>query len=758
MRFGRWLLLATILGIAGFVYESYIERKNALAKSVPPPPTPLETGVDGRANDWVYTESDGTRPKVTVRAKSFRQIKAPSQMELHGVELQLYHKDGLEFDLVRSEQADFDILAKTLYSEGEVEIAMGVPVKAEEGLTDTAQLHGRILKVHSSGVHFSSDNGNVWTDRAASFVFDDGSGSAVGAVYMPLTRELHLAHNVVLDLKDSTAGSKPMHIEAGEAYYREAESKVILLPWSKLTRPGMEMVAEGSVVSLNKGAITRTDSQKAQGHQDDGQRRVEFQADNLTLEFADDNKIRTITAVNNSKLVSTANAMQTTVVGDRLTLDFDPTQQESMLQRALAIGNSSAEARPLERPGELTADTRILRSEVIHLNMRPGGSEIANMETDGAGTVEFLPNRAGQPKRLLKGDHIWLNFGAENRLQSFRSINASTRTEKPAVAGKAAPPPMLTESKEIVASFEEKTGELARLEQKKDFRYEEGTRRATSENAVLDPAKNIIILEGAARAWDSSGQASADRLTLDQASGDMLAEGRVSTTRVPDPKPTAGSAPLLSTTETMQGRADRMTSSNNNQKLHYEGKAVVWQGANRVQADRIDIDRTSQIFEARGNVISQFADQNKNANAKKGAPLVFTVVRAPQLTYRSETRLAEYQGGNVLLTRPELNVSANRLQAYMKESGSGDSLDKAIGDGAVKIVSSASKRTRTGTGEHSEYYAGEQKVVLSGGEPLLIDTVRGQTKGRQLTWWSNNDRLLVDGVESRPADTLLRKK
>ena len=48
---------------------------------------------------------------------------------------------------------------------------------------------------------------------------------------------------------------------------------------------------------------------------------------------------------------------------------------------------------------------------------------------------------------------------------------------------------------------------------------------------------------------------------------------------------------MLSTDEMMQARAQHMTSTDNNQKIHYEGNAVAWQGANRVEADRLDIDR-----------------------------------------------------------------------------------------------------------------------------------------------------------------------
>src|ERR1700736_3532446 len=108
MHLSRWLILAALLAIIGFVGQTYIKRQQALALDTPAPPPRLETGINGRASDWVYTQSDGESPRVTVRAKSFRQVKAPSVMELDGVELQLFHKDGDRFDLVRSARAQFD--------------------------------------------------------------------------------------------------------------------------------------------------------------------------------------------------------------------------------------------------------------------------------------------------------------------------------------------------------------------------------------------------------------------------------------------------------------------------------------------------------------------------------------------------------------------------------------------------------------------------------------------------------------------------
>ena len=779
MRLSRWLILAALLTIVGFVLQTYIKRQQALARETPAAPKPLETGINGRASDWVYSQSDGERPRVTVRAKSFRQIKAPSVMELEGVELELFHRESDQFDLVRSAKAQFDIAAKTLYADGDVDITMArpaagkptvMPQRGADVEKDEDNPGGRIVKIHTSGVRFASDTGRASTDRRADFEFEQGNGSADGVDYDPVSRELHLRSKVELHWMGKGKHSKPMLIEAGEAFYREMESKVFLQPWSKLTRDTLHMEGASSVISLDKGVIKEALTEAAHGVQDDPGRKVEFAADSLLLTFGDDMAIQEIKGQHNGKLVSTAETMRTTVTGEIIDLQFDPAARESTLTHAIAMQKAVAEAQPLpqpsSQPGELLADTRVLRSEVIHLNMRPGGKEIDTVETDGAGTVDFLPNRPQQPKRFMQGDRIWIAYGPENRIQSFRAINVSTRTDKP---GTPVPPPMLTQSKELLATFDPKTSELTRLEQKTEFRYEEGVRRATADHATLEQATDVITLEGSARTSDPTGTAAADRLVLNQKTGDFVADGRVATTRLPDQKPSSSSS-LLSGAELMQGRSQHMTSTEKNQKLHYEGNAVVWQGVNRIEADRIDIDRTRQVFEAHGKVVSQFADKSANKTdgktggdkteaAKPAAPAapVFTVVKAPDLTYSDDTRIAHYQGGAAMV-RPGLAVNGKELKAFLNDRDAATSLNHAFAEGAVKIVSTADKRTRTGTGEHGEYYAAEQKVILNGGDALLVDSLKGQTRGKQLTWWSNNDRLLVNGAENRPVDTLYRKK
>src|SRR5438874_3312503 len=102
MRRTRWLFPPAILIILAFIGVTYYKRKALLLKDAPVAPKSLAAGVDVSAQYWTYSEGSATQKRFSIRAKSFRQIKEPSVVELEDVELQLFHKQGTTFDLVHS--------------------------------------------------------------------------------------------------------------------------------------------------------------------------------------------------------------------------------------------------------------------------------------------------------------------------------------------------------------------------------------------------------------------------------------------------------------------------------------------------------------------------------------------------------------------------------------------------------------------------------------------------------------------------------
>ncbi|MBI4876341.1 MAG: LPS export ABC transporter periplasmic protein LptC [Acidobacteria bacterium] len=728
-RTRRLLLLAFLLILAG-VGVTYRIQRGLQERATPEPPKTLPGHITAAADYWSWSHTDGNRPVVEVRARNFRQIKDPSLFELEDVELRFFLKDGKSYDKVRSRKADFDIAQKQLHSPGDVEITMAVPADGKP--------KGRVLVIHSSGVTFESTTGKARTDRPVSFTFDTGEGQAVGASYDPAARELVLQSAAQLTWRGRDPKSKTMHVEAGQVIYREQESKVFLLPWSRLTRDQLTLEAGMSVVTLEDGAIRLVEAREARGSDRFPKRSIDYQAAELNMRFTGKGEMEHLTGIGDARVVSSSPAGRTNVRADRVDLTFDTSGEDSALQRADALGSAVVESAPV---------VRILKSEAIALHMRAGGREIERVETHSRGRVEFLPQRPGERRRQMDAERMWIHYGANNEIETYQAVDVATRTERE-TAGKAAPP-ALTWSGSLAAEFDPGSGQLKRMEQWPAFRYEEGERRARADKAEFDSPAEVITLTGRARVWDPTGSADAGAIVLEQKTGDFTAEGKVTSTRQPDRKG-AGSA-MLAADQPVQARAEKMTATNHNRHLVYEGDAVLWQGASRLQADRIEIDRDQRYLAAQGRVVSQFLDRGKNS---KGG---FTVVRAPQMRYTDEDRLAQYQGG-ADLARPGLTVRAREIRAWLREAKSDSSLDRAVADGQAEIVQAAPGLKRIGTSEHAEFYETEQRVILTGGEPRLADSVQGTTRGSRLTYYANRDQLIVEGADGRPAVSRLKKK
>src|SRR5262249_23301089 len=149
-----------------------------------------------------------------------------------------------------------------------------------------------------------------------------------------------------------------------------------------------------------------------------------------------------------------------------------------------------------------------------------------------------------------------------------------------------------------------------------------------------------------------------------------------------------------------------------------------------IQADTVNIDREKRSLIADGHVVTSLWDSNKEegkdskAPKKPPAPPVLTETRASHMVYTEQDRLANYTGGRVL-KRPDMQVTGRELRACLAEKGAESSVEKAFADGTVEIFSKAKDRTRTGTGEHAEYYPSEQKIILNGPWVKMVSQMFG---------------------------------
>jgi lipopolysaccharide export system protein LptA len=761
-------LLAVMIVIAATVFATYQSRhifQLGHQRAVPPS---ISLDTKSMAHDWNWGQS--TDHHVRVKAGNYKLSADSEHAELTNVELDIYAKDGNHYDQVKTGSATMTTSSHKLYAPGDVKITLQVPSEGEPP--------HRLTSITTSGMTFDNDSGQAVTDKHMTFTFEEGDGSADGAAYDPNTHNLNLNSDVIVNLRAKDGTGMPMKVECGQLSWNEATGVVVMGPWSKLTRDQTVVNALQSTVQLTGHDIRTIDAVHGNGTDKRPGRNVEYAAEAIHVTYNENHQIDKITGTGSARLVAHGATSDTTITGDRVDLGFTQHEGENVLSTAVATGNGYLESKPMADPKGETADTKIIRAEVLDLKMRPGGKELERVNTAAAGTLEFLPNQNVRHRRILKAERMNIAYGVKNEIQSFHATSASTETwpseEEKRRKKSTNVPNSLTSSKVIDANFDEK-GQLTFMKQTDDFRYTEGDRKAQSDVATFQNDTNVMNLEKNARLSDAQGTTTGDTIRIDQATGDFDARGHVFTTRLPEGE--KAESGMLDKGEPTLGTADRVTSANRNHLMHYAGNAAVWQTANRVQADRIDIDRDKKSIVADGKVVTQFEDKPKAENdagaagsgpaAKPGNSLgtsgkqpTFTIVKAPHMVYTDEERLALYTGG-VDFWRPAMTVKTVTLKAYLndQDSDADSKVNRAFGDGKCEVVQYAPDRHRVGNGEHAEYYTEDGKVVLSGGQPKLSDSKTGNdTRGEKLTWFTDDDRLIVEGAPKQQTQSHLRKK
>ena len=78
-----------------------------------------------------------------------------------------------------------------------------------------------------------------------------------------------------------------MKIEAGEVIYRENLAGIWLTPWSRLTRDNTIVEAGETVIALEDRKIHHMEAQKAHGTDAYPNRKLQYAADQLTVDYGD---------------------------------------------------------------------------------------------------------------------------------------------------------------------------------------------------------------------------------------------------------------------------------------------------------------------------------------------------------------------------------------------------------------------------------------------------------------------------------------
>jgi lipopolysaccharide export system protein LptA len=742
------LAIAVIAVVAGFYFYARLQNLSFLKQ------LPEKLGVDIQQSSQGFTlsKSQGGRTLFTIRAANAVQYTGGGRAELRDVNIVVYGRQSNRFDQIYGSNFEYDPKAGTVFARGEVNIDLegNASGPAQPDQAPPRELQNPI-HLKTSGLIFNQKTGVAHTDQYVEFHVSQGDGSAVGATYDTKNNVLTLDSEVALKAKDQhgttvhaahgTIDKEPRAINLSEARIHQQDRdfqsdrlELLLTPENEVQRA----VATGNVqvMTVHGPSSNRLRSPYAE------------------MMLGVKNQIKTAVFSGGVEMETSGPNAATSTAG-RVVIEF---AEQNRPQIVHASENVRIQQQPSQE-GKEQQRTEIT-TQAADMNIRDGRM-IAYAQSQGPAQVIITPVKPAVPGEhtVVTAARMRAEFDAENHLDLVRGEPLAKITS--IVPGQ---PDKVSTSDSVVAHLAPGGGVLD-IRQEGNFRYSEpdtknsplgpGGRFAYAARARYTPDDDVLALAGSPRIIDGGMTVTANTVRIIRRTGDAFAQDSVKTTYSELQQNPDGA--ILATKDPVHVTSNSMNVQRQSGIARYLGKARLWQGANVVEAPSIEFDRPNRSLVAQGTastpVTSVFVQIDKNG---KTTPVIVTAAR---LVYSDSDRRARYTGG-VLARGEAMTMTSSSADAILVPAKnrsaqsvvSPSQLDRIIAMGNIVVQ----QQDRRATGEKLVYTAADEKYVMSGGSPLLADSEHGTIRGDSLTFYSRDDRVLVESNESSRTITRTR--
>ncbi|MDE3135955.1 MAG: hypothetical protein KGL59_05250 [Acidobacteriota bacterium] len=745
--------IVTVLAVAATLgYRAWRRSRPA-----PPAPPAVPSSVRQRSLKFTFSKVDGEQTVFTIHAGQATQFSREEPSLLEDVDIVVYGEHGERHDDIHTHSCEYEPSTGGIVCHGKVQLDLAsAPVPGRPANTAAEGIH-----IAASAVGFNRDTGEATSDAPLEFQFPEGQGRAVGVRYSSRHSDLTLLRDVQITLAPQRPGGLTTSIKAqGGLSYDRRSGHVVLLGPVEISKGGRTLEAAALTLDVDEQMrpLHAIASGRATVRIAQGGRSGSFEADQVEIGFDAQGRANQIDARGNVVASQKAPAAMR-LTSERLLVALDPLNQRP--RTVDAAGNvrlSSTSGSSTER----------LATSALHLTTVPVARESRGNERKGsmaraeAKAEAVLLNRAtsGGPATVvwesakenlrLDAKRLAAEFGSDSRIRELDG-SAGVRLER----REPGRDPVVTEADAMVAHFD--GGEWSDAEESGNVRVAQGTRRASAEKAQWTRSESEMDLNGEARISDPTGQTLADNIVWNQQSGQLRASGHVRSTYFANAKGETGVAPSAGPANIV---ARTLVANPSAGEAKYSGDARLWQGEVAIQADRIDLRRTSGELVAQGDVMGAFRQEPhelKTSHAEKASHLapsgpVLWRVRASQLTYVDAGGVATKAAakgapgeavldGGVQAWSSDGRIDAEKLVLTLQRDKSGRAeLKQATASGDVKVR----QGERWGQGEKLVYLAEPGKFVLTGGNPSLHDTTGNLVRGDQLTFYVADDTILVE--------------
>ena len=728
-----FLAIATIAVVAGF----YVYARFQLRKLVQQAPQKLGVEIQQSTEGFSLSKSEGGRTLFTIRASKAVQYKQGGKAELQDVNIIVYGKDSNRFDQISGSGFEYDREAGIVKANGEVNIDLEANAL---GPKQPDQQPPRELKnpIHlkTRGLVFNQKTGFAETKEAIEFRIPQADGSAQGASYDSKSNVLTLQSNVKIE----TGGDRPTSINAERGVIRKQPADMVL---ERVHLKQTERSIDADRVNVTFRSNNDVDKIVATGDvrlQDNDKNALSVMAPRADLDMAEKNSIRQA-VFSGGVHVEGSGKNPINATSGKLTLNFGN-------QNRLSHVRASENVHVQQKPGQTSGDAYDVVANAMDLVVR-NGNRFESAETSGPGQVTLTPQKAAPGDHtVVTADRFRAEFDDNNRLKIIHGApNAKM------VASTSNEPDKIASSRDMQVQFAPGGGLIGIL-MNGGFQYTEaqgsqgskGGRTATADKARYNPADETLTLSGSPRVTDGGLAITANAVRINRRTGDAFADGDVKTTYSELKQDPNGA--LLATADPIHATARSMNAQRNSGVARYTGGARLWQGPNIVEAPSLEFNRQQRSIVAQGtadkSVQSVFVQIDKNG---KATPVVVT---AAKLAYVDSDRRARFTGG-VIAKGAELTISSDSVDVVLNAAGQASKatnapsqLNQIVAQNHVSIQEAG----RRATGEKLVYTASDGKFVLTGGPPMVADAQHGTIRGDSLTFYSHDDRIVVESKQS----------
>jgi lipopolysaccharide export system protein LptA len=736
-RYARWSALLA-LGLAGITGAIYVQRLWVAHRERQNAPAPLPQTEEKRFTTLNIKKVEGTRTIFSVEAGKSTDLRGQDISLLEDVKILVNGKNGDRHDVIHTQSCRYSKTDGSIQCAGNVQFELQSAEDAER-VAKNPGAKPNVIHIDTTAVTFERSTGRAQTVQPVKFSFTNGDGDGTGAVYQSEEGQLRLIRDVHIRVqpapqhlgKKQNGPTSQVEISGtGMELDKTKHSVALAGPVSavsatqQMTGGEFRMMLDAEFHAQELIALPGALQQRPQLVQHGPKGDSALGAEKLTAELSQRGWTTRITAEGKVEASSPSGKLR----ADNAEVDMWPRVNQARLMTLK--GNVRVDTHDVK-----TGQARTLTTNALQLAFTGGKAGEANRvehaETLERGTLEWLD--AAAVRSRISADKLAMEFAAQGKAQLLNATGkVETQREAP---GRA----VQTASAATGVAQMSPGGDWSQITLRGNVRMQDAERNAEAQQAVFAHAAQTTVLTGQAVVRDASSETHAPKFTFQQATGDVEAEGPVRST---DFSRSASSLQLSSTPANIS--ADHLKANSKTGRALYTGHARLWQGPSVLEAESIELLRETRVLNATGNVRAVFP-QAAQPGANPSAAQVWHVASG-LLTYWDKENRAHLeknvfvQSADQKMRSPQLELYFTRSGADKTGSGGTSQISRAVGTGGVVVE----QGDRRGTAERGVYTAADEKFVLSGGTPTLVDPLEGTTIGRELTFNRADDTIIVD--------------